>query len=143
MTVIIAVDGSGDLGFHFEKRGTTRFLVLAFVFTREYEYVRRHVRRMLKRLVSRKMWPAEPNELKFTISKARARMLGLDYEKYVEWIREARLTVLKKMKNLPFSAAVSIVEKKLVDERLRAEPGTLYNYVLASTRGILYRKIQS
>ena len=130
MTVIIAVDESGDLGFRFEKKGTTRFLVLAFVFTKEYEYVRKHMRRTLRKLVSRKMWPAEPNELKFTISKTKARRRGLDYEKYVERIKDVRLAVLDKMGKLPFSAAVSIVEKELVDEPLRVEPGILYNYVL-------------
>ncbi len=36
MTVIIAVDESGDLGFRFEKKGTTRFLV----FLRFHEGIR-------------------------------------------------------------------------------------------------------
>jgi len=127
MELWIGIDESGDLGF---SDKSSKYLVLAFVFTMNIHGVRKEMKRLLKKLIRRKIWPRILNELKFTLSKTRLRRQGIDPSRYIERLDDVRLNVLDKIKSLKIYAAVSIVEKNLVQPHLRNNPNKLYSYVL-------------
>lgn len=132
--VWVGVDESGDLGFDFGRRGTTEFLVISYVFTRDVFSVRKVMRRVWRRLVRRRLWPKEVPELKFTLSRARAERMGLGgsvLERTLKNIRSTRREVLKVINGLGLDLSVSIVHKPSVTEDLRHRPEVLYNYVFA------------
>ncbi len=127
MELWIGVDESGDLGF---SGRSSMYLVLAYVFTTDIHNIRKTLRRLLRRIVRKGIWPRTLNELKFTLSKARLRRQGIDPEKYIRYLDDVRLLVLDKMRTMNIHAAVSIVEKNRAREHLREEPDKLYNYAL-------------
>ena len=137
VAVWIAVDESGNLGFNFSRRGTTRFLVIAFVFTPDAFSARKRMRRLLRKLTRKGLWLREVPELKFSLSKARAVEMGVEErkaERVAEALREVRTSVLKEIRKLEergLCAAVSIVDKRQAKAELRNRPDVLYNYVLA------------
>ncbi|MCD6195535.1 MAG: DUF3800 domain-containing protein [Staphylothermus sp.] len=126
-TIWIAIDESGDLGFS-EK--SSKYLVLAFAFTLKPEYVRKKLKRLLKKLVRKKVWPKELHELKFSLSKTKLKERGIWYDKYISNLMDTRIVVLKEIRKLPIQAAVSIVEKRMVSNHLRSDPNKLYNYAM-------------
>ncbi len=123
----IAIDESGDLGF---GPKSSRYLVLAFTFTLNVEGIRKTMRRLLKKLVRKRLWPKELNELKFSLSKEKLRERDIEFERYVNNLDRVRCIILNKIQELPIDVAISIVEKKLVQNHLRRDPNKLYNYVL-------------
>ena len=127
MDLWIGIDESGDLGF---SDKSSKYLVLAFVFTMNVYSVRKKMKRLLRKLVRKKLWPRELNELKFSLSKVKLRRKGIDPRKYIEHIDNIRSKVIDKIRSMEIAAAVSIVEKKLVQNHLRNNPNKLYNYVL-------------
>jgi|GEM_PF-855668 len=127
MELWIGIDESGDLGF---KDRSSKYLVLAFVFTMSIFDIRKKMRRLLKKLVRKKMWPRELYELKFTLSKVKLRERGIDPEKYMRYLDDVRINVLKLIKELEINVAVSIVDKRFVQHHLKNNPNKLYNYVL-------------
>lgn len=127
MELWISIDESGDLGF---SNKSSKYLVLAFVFTMDIYSVRKEMKRLLRRLVRKKWWPRELNELKFSLSKSKLRERGIDPKRYMNRLDDVRFKVLDKISSLKILVAVSIVEKKLVQHHLRNNPNKLYNYVL-------------
>jgi len=132
-TLWIAVDESGNLGFNFSKKGTRNFLVIAFVFTRDYYNVRKKMKRLRKKLIKDRLWPPEIQELKFSVSKVKALERGVRQyyvDRLMENLRQIRMEVLQTISKLNVVAAVSIVDKRMASQELRGVPSELYNYVL-------------
>jgi len=135
----VGVDESGDLGFDFSKRGTTRFLVVAYVFTSDVFSVRKRMRRLLRKLVKRRLWFKEFPELKFSVSKRRALERGIGEDlvaKVIGNLEETRLKVLSEicgLKDCDVYAAVSIVDKTQASSELQKNPASFYNYVFVHT----------
>ncbi len=130
----MGVDESGDLGFDFGKRGTTDFLVISYVFTRDVFTVRKRMRRLWRKLVGERLWPREVPELKFTLSRSRAEEKGVRkdvIERVVKNVRSTRVKVLNTIRSLNIDLAVSVVHKRSATAGLRLKPHVLYNYVFA------------
>lgn len=104
----VFVDESGDLGF---SKVATKYFIVAYVECEIPTRLQIELRRVLKRLHQRKKYSESRNELKFS------RM-----DEY------CRKTVLEKTAGCNPSMGVVILEKALVEAKLRKDPARLYNW---------------
>ena len=104
------VDESGDLGFS-EK--STKFFVVAYVISDSTVKLETYMKRVLKKLHTKKKYHYSRNELKFSRMNA-----------------DCRITVLKSVYRCALDIGVVVVEKNKVRPELRKDLTILYNWLL-------------
>ena len=105
----IFLDESGDLGFNFEKEGTSRKFVVAILTIDKIETINkllRHIRKNILRKKDRKMI-----ELSFYKTE-----------------KKLRIKILKQINKIDFSFIYLVVDKTKIDNNLQNNPDKLYNY---------------
>ncbi|MEJ5327926.1 MAG: DUF3800 domain-containing protein [Candidatus Bathyarchaeia archaeon] len=104
----VFVDESGNLGFS-EK--ATKYFIVAYLECEKPERLRIELRRLLKRLHQKKQYPPSRNELKFSRMNSYCRKM-----------------ILAKIAESDVSLGVVVLEKARVENKLRKDPATLYNW---------------
>ena len=104
----VFVDESGDLGF---SKAATKYFTVAYIECETPERLRTELKRLLKRLHQKKKYSKSRNELKFS------RM-----DEY------CRKRVVEKIVECNASLGAIVLEKALVEAKLRKDPPRLYNW---------------
>lgn len=110
MSGYIFMDESGDLGFDFNKKGTTKYFLLTFLFAENKKPVEKCVKKVhagLKKKI-----------------KSKSKALHAYHEKPV-----TRLRLLRCLAGRSVYIVTVILNKKKVYTRLQEEKAVLYNYV--------------
>lgn len=126
---IIAVDEAGDPNV--PPKGSD-YLVFGCVFCdiKEANKIREKMREVLKTIEKRGVWPEQLNEIKFSVSKNKLKMMGVKQQiidKYYMQREETRKYILTEISELSKSIryAVSSINKKRSNP-LSKEPQALY-----------------
>lgn len=106
----VLIDESGDLGFNFKKKGTSRFFVVTMLFASDLKVVHRIVKK-----VHRDLWHID-KKLKGVLHAANERPL-------------TRKKLLKKLSASDCKVMAIILNKQKVFTKLQNEKPVLYNYV--------------
>jgi len=110
----IFMDESGDLGFDFSKRKTSKFFIISFLFIGD-ELQKRHVEKIIKKVFT-----------KFTKKEVKFHRGALHAYKETP---KVRTYVLKHLSTMPVSIMSICLNKKNVYTPLQNEMHILYNYV--------------
>ncbi len=115
------MDESGDLGFDFTKRKTTRYFVITFLFTENKRTIEKVIRKIHRNL--RKKFKRKTSVLHATKERP-----------------ETRRRLLKYLKEKNVSVMTILLNKKRVYTRLQNEKAVLYNYVTNILLDRIYSK---
>ena len=146
MTILIAIDESGDPGF---EEGSSEHLIISFIFcdANNIIEIRKNMQKSYRTLVKRHFWPSAISELKFSPNIKYLKGLGKIGQRTIDGLDITREKVLSEISSDTYiKVCISHVVKKQVYNRLRSNPERVYNYALVQpfiNKFIRYFKLEN
>lgn len=106
----VFMDESGDLGFDFRKRGTSKYLVITFLVTNPAEKLTRQIKKIKQHSFSKKEKKVPELKAAHSTDKVRKR-------------------ILKVVNKLGLRIFAFVVNKPRIKKSLQEAPDKLYNYI--------------